>query len=213
MHQTLQGDKHKKLHGRIRCAVLLSPMSDAESDKHVLGDGRKSGHIQISPSKEGPWTTVRLNYAAPAACWRLGNDVVASEVRVKDDNRYVIIRSLVSVTNNTDCVIDVCLNSKAPNENLESLDDQNIRPEGRLISGDGFETAEFFETEKYNPSIGWVSCPSDMASSDQSSFNQVRNRVLLKQMLSQMHVLINIIKIYVKIKLAINFTNYDISYS
>lgn len=177
MHQTAQGDKYKKSLGRIRCAVLLSPMSDVENDKHVLPDGRRPGHIQISPAREGPWTTVRLNYAAPAACWRLGNDVVASQVGVKDGNRYVTIRSLVSVTNNTDCVIDVCLNSKAPSENLQSDD------EGKLMNSDRFETDEFFETEKYNPSIGWASCPSDMASSDQSSFNQVGNRVLLKQML------------------------------
>jgi vacuolar protein sorting-associated protein 13A/C len=73
---------------------------------------KKSGFLQVSPSIEGPWTTVRLNYAAPAACWRLGNDVVASEVSMQDGNRYVNVRSLVSVENNTDFLLDLCLQSK-----------------------------------------------------------------------------------------------------
>lgn len=73
---------------------------------------KKSGFIQVSPSIEGPWTTVRLNYASPAACWRLGNDVVASEVSMHDGNRYVNVRSLVSVENNTDYLLDLCLKPK-----------------------------------------------------------------------------------------------------
>ncbi|WCJ20748.1 hypothetical protein M5689_002962 [Euphorbia peplus] len=79
-HTTVaQGDKDSKSSGRIRCAVLLSPGAEAEEKDDILVRSRKSGVIQISPSVEGPWTTVRLNYAAPAACWRLGNEAVASE--------------------------------------------------------------------------------------------------------------------------------------
>ncbi|XP_058084436.1 uncharacterized protein LOC131232245 isoform X2 [Magnolia sinica] len=167
-----QGAKDINFHGRLRCAVLYSPRPEVENDECNFTDGSKSGFIQISPSREGPWTTVRLNYAAPAACWRLGNDVVASVVSVKDGNRYVNIRSLVSVCNNTDFMIDVCLNAKASFEKPRSEDDGNIKLEDNEIDIDRFETDEFFETEKYNPSIGWVSCFPHTASSDQSSSNQ-----------------------------------------
>ncbi|KAF2308991.1 hypothetical protein GH714_042439 [Hevea brasiliensis] len=138
------GDKHKSS-GRIRCAVLLSPGSDIEDRNDVPNNDRKSGFIQISPSMQGPWTSVRLNYAAPAACWRLGNDVVASEVSVQDGNRYVNIRSLVTVCNNTDFILD-----------LHLVSNDASKPE-ELQSSDRAETDEFFETEIYNPTVGWVS--------------------------------------------------------
>ncbi|XP_050223282.1 uncharacterized protein LOC126673249 [Mercurialis annua] len=142
------GDKCNKASARIRCSVFLSPGSEVEDrDDYSIG-GRKPGFLQISPSKEGPWSTVRLNYAAPAACWRLGNDVVASEVSVKDGNRYVTIRSLVSILNNTDFVLDLHLVSKASRDTNKSED----------LHSDGTQTDEFFETEIYKPNAGWVGC-------------------------------------------------------
>lgn len=172
-------DKYKKPHGRIRCAILLSPRSEVENTKKSVVGGIKSGSIQISPTKEGPWTTVRLNYAAPAACWRLGNDVVASEVSVKDGNRYVNIRSLVSVRNNTDFTLDLCLKPKASSESMHPVIDAD-NPEG--IHGDNkFVTDEAFETETYNPTIGWVGC-STQPNQDHlggGGFNQENSRVEL----------------------------------
>ncbi|KAI8030539.1 hypothetical protein LOK49_LG01G00241 [Camellia lanceoleosa] len=90
----------------------------------------------FSPAREGPWTTVRLNYAAPAACWRLGYDIVASEVSIKDGNRYVNIRSLVSVCNNTDFTLDVCLKLRGHEGNIRPLEDasQNLLTEKSLES-------------------------------------------------------------------------------
>ena len=116
---------------------------------------------------------MRLNYAAPAACWRLGNDVVASEVTVRDGNRYVNIRSLVSVTNNTDFVIHLRLKSKGSFENRRSLDNENESGDGESDNS-RIETDELFETEKYIPSVGWISCspclpsvnPSDQCPTD-----------------------------------------------
>ncbi|VVA93348.1 unnamed protein product [Arabis nemorensis] len=105
-----QGDQRKNC-GKIRCAVLL-PAKSKVVDQSKSSSQKKSGFLQVSPSIEGPWTTVRLNYAAPAACWRLGNDVVASEVSMQDGNRYVNVRTLVSVENNTDLLLDVCLQPK-----------------------------------------------------------------------------------------------------
>ncbi|XP_019086561.1 PREDICTED: uncharacterized protein LOC104718635 [Camelina sativa] len=121
-----QGDQRKNC-GKIRCAILLPAKSNVV-DQSKSSTGKKSGFLQVSPSIEGPWTTVRLNYAAPAACWRLGNDVVASEVSMQDGNRYVNVRSLVSVENNTDFLLDFCLQSK-----VNSIPDIPI---GLLKSGD-----------------------------------------------------------------------------
>ncbi|XWS38677.1 hypothetical protein CRYUN_Cryun19dG0151500 [Craigia yunnanensis] len=155
---TTQADRSvKKSGGKLRCAVILSPKSDVDESNELFIGGRKSGFIQISPSMEGPWTTVRLNYAAPAACWRLGNDVVASEVSVKDGNRYVNIRSRVSVRNNTDFILDLCLVSKVSNEMMEQPTDVSM-PEGVQLDGNGIQTDEFFETETYDSNIGWVGC-------------------------------------------------------
>ncbi|XWS49634.1 hypothetical protein CRYUN_Cryun12cG0020000 [Craigia yunnanensis] len=155
---TTQADRSgKKSSGKLRCAVILSPKSDVDERNELFIGGRKSGFIQISPSMEGPWTTVRLNYAAPAACWRLGNDVVASEVSVKDGNRYVNIRSLVSVHNNTDFILDLFLVSKASSEMMERPTDINM-PESVQLDGNGIQTDEILETKTYDPNIGWVDC-------------------------------------------------------
>lgn len=142
---------------KLQCAILVHS-SEVESNNQPSNyDVHKSGFIQISPSKEGPWTTVRLNYAAPAACWRLGNDVVASEASVKDGNRYVNIRSLVSVRNDTDFVLDLCLTSKMSSEKVNLLknssDSESILTESYRV-----QTDEFYETEKLTPQIGWVRC-------------------------------------------------------
>lgn len=118
-----QVDISKGTCGRIKCVVLLSPRSTVpNTGKGFTGDSN-SGYLQISPSREGPWTTVRLNYVAHAACWPLGNAVVASEVIVEDGNRYVNIRSLVSVSNTTDLVLDLCLQLNSSNESMDTLDD------------------------------------------------------------------------------------------
>lgn len=171
-----QGDEHTKSSGRIRCAVLLSPRSEAMDKDEVFIGKRKSGFIQISPSMEGPWTTVRLHYAAPAACWRLGNDVIASEVSVRDGNIYVNMRSLVSVRNNTDFILELCLVPKTSKENIRNIRSLSIasKPEGLQIDGSTVQTDEIFETENYNPSLGWVGYSNY---SDGGDHNQEISRV------------------------------------
>jgi vacuolar protein sorting-associated protein 13A/C len=144
-----------------------------DKDEVFIGK-RKSGFIQISPSMEGPWTTVRLHYAAPAACWRLGNDVIASEVGVTDGNIYVNMRSLVSVRNNTDFILELCLVPKTSKENIRNIRSLSIasEPEGLQIDGSTVQTDEIFETENYNPSLGWVGYSNY---SDGGDHNQVSN--------------------------------------
>ncbi|XP_057978559.1 uncharacterized protein LOC131164992 isoform X2 [Malania oleifera] len=153
----IEGDQSKKLCGKIRCAIILSPSSELENSKQSFIGDRKSGFIHISPTREGPWTTVRLNYAAPAACWRFGNDVVASEVSIEDGNRCMNIRSLVSVCNKTNFMLDLSLKPKAPSENVKPISDVG-KLEGSQSNNDFFQMDEFFETEKYSPTMGWLGC-------------------------------------------------------
>nr|XP_009413254.1 PREDICTED: uncharacterized protein LOC103994598 isoform X1 [Musa acuminata subsp. malaccensis] len=154
-----QSDRQSKFQGRIRCAILLPMEPESKNDDHDSAITNKAGFIQISPTREGPWTIMRLNYAAPAACWRFGNDVVASEVSVKNGNRYVEIRSLVSVTNNTDFFIDLCLKSNSSSEYSRSADEEINIPD-RGFDVNKFEMEEFFEIEKNDPLVGWISCSS-----------------------------------------------------
>lgn len=137
LQRTTQVNESKTTHGRIKCAVFLSPRSGAlNTGKGFIGE-RNSGYIQISPTREGPWTTVRLNYVAHAACWPLGNAVVASEVIVEDGNRYVNIRSLASISNNTDLVLEFSLHLDAHNENLDTIDDaRKDSPSNEIKSND-----------------------------------------------------------------------------
>nr|XP_016473057.1 PREDICTED: uncharacterized protein LOC107795012 [Nicotiana tabacum] len=149
MMMTSEG-KEMNSSGRIKLAVYLSPQLEVEKSGKYFNTRTKSGFIQISPTREGPWTAVRLNYAAPAACWRLGNTVVASEVSIVDGNRYVNIRSLVSVRNDTEFTLDLQLMLSALNEKKRTDDDER-----KKVYGDEIVTDEFFETQKYNRDIGW----------------------------------------------------------
>lgn len=142
--------KEMKSSGRIKLAVYLSPQLEVEKSEKSFNNEARSGFIQISPTREGPWTTVRLNYAAPAACWRLGNTVVASEVSIADGNRYVKIRSLVLVRNYTELTLDLQLKLNSSNGKIRHDNDET-----QEVYGDEVVTDEFFETQKYNPDIGW----------------------------------------------------------
>uniref|UniRef100_A0A0E0MAV7 PH domain-containing protein n=1 Tax=Oryza punctata TaxID=4537 RepID=A0A0E0MAV7_ORYPU len=101
-----------KSSGKIRFAVLISGRASTKQGSRANQARSKAGYIQISPSKEGPWTNMKLNYAVPAACWRFGNCVIASEATVKEGNRYISMRSLVSITNTTDFIVDLRLKGR-----------------------------------------------------------------------------------------------------
>lgn len=152
------GGKLKESSGRIRCSVLISPESEVKpGEKSLIGE--RSGFIEISPTREGPWTMVRLNYAAPAACWQYGDNLVTSEVSIHDSNRYVIIRSMVSVRNDTEFPVDLCLK-------LSTSSQKSMFIEGETMAvtkeSNKFETDEFFETQQYNPAVGWVEHPNSL---------------------------------------------------
>lgn len=157
--------KSRMYQGKIRCGIFISSIFTDEmyAKDHLFGT--KPGVIQISPTREGPWTTVNLNYAASAVCWRMGHDSIAREVSVKGSDKYVIIRSLVSVLNQTDFSIELCLFSESSNSQLEDSND-HCQGHGQQIS-DNFSQDEIFENEKYHPLLGWgSSCPGHLSPSD-----------------------------------------------
>lgn len=155
----MQLDVRSGKFGRIKCAVFLPLRTESDNIEKSVNEYKKSGSVQISPAREGPWTTVRLNYGAPAACWQLGSDVVASEVSVHDGNRYISIRSLVSVQNTTDITLELCLKLKVSNGNAKQIfDERNRAPDDE---NEVATTDEFFESEKFNPGIGWIPCNDD----------------------------------------------------
>lgn len=168
-------DAYQKKTRKLHCAILIHGSEAQNSNQQSNYDVHKSGFIQISPSKEGPWTTVRLNYAAPAACWRLGNAVVASEASVKDGNRYVNIRSLVSVRNSTDFVLDLRLTSKIPSEKMNLLK-HSSDSESSVTESYKIQTDEFYEIQKLTARDGWVrwSGSPKQHMSDKGKSHQVR---------------------------------------
>lgn len=97
---------------------------------------------------------MRLNYGSPVACWQLGNKLVASEVRVNDGNRYVDIRSLVSVRNNTEFTLDLCLKLRAAMADAKSVVGDKEAQDDRS----GLTTNELFESQKYSTANGWLPC-------------------------------------------------------
>ncbi|XP_031502249.1 uncharacterized protein LOC116265643 [Nymphaea colorata] len=144
-------------HGRIRCGIVIFSRADVENEGQLFSEYMEPGSLQISPSNHGPWTTLRLNYAAHAACWRLGNDIVASEVTLRDGDRHIAIRSLVYVVNGTDLAVDLALRSNFSGS--RPIDHYIPMEKGEII------TEEFFEVQTYDPQTGWVHHHSDDSSS------------------------------------------------
>ncbi|EPS74221.1 hypothetical protein M569_00532, partial [Genlisea aurea] len=139
--------------GKIKCAVLIQPGVISGTTAKSVNRQKNTSLIQISPNQQGPWTTLRLNYGAPAACWQIGNDVIASELTVIDGNRYVNIRSLASVSNSTDYAIDLCLKRKDSDDDVqELLAKSREAPDDK----DEFATDELFESEVFDTVVGWV---------------------------------------------------------
>ncbi|KAL6642664.1 hypothetical protein ACP70R_020845 [Stipagrostis hirtigluma subsp. patula] len=121
--------------GKVRFAVLVSGRVNVQQGNRANPSRNKTGYIQISPSKEGPWTNMKLNYAVPAACWRFGNSVIASEATVKEGNRYISIRSLVSVTNTTNFVVDLRLKGRISQSAQSEELGENIDKEDQILVG------------------------------------------------------------------------------
>lgn len=78
---------------------------------------------------------MKLNYAVPAACWRFGNCVIASEATVKEGNRYISMRSLVSITNTTDFIVDLRLKGRYSRSSQSDGQGENSNKDDHISVG------------------------------------------------------------------------------
>ncbi|KAG0604101.1 hypothetical protein M758_10G145000 [Ceratodon purpureus] len=76
---------------------------DSEELESQKNDGSQNlSAIEVSGSKNGPWSVVRLNYGLGPAPWHCGRDHLASEMFVNDGVKHLFIRTLVTLTNETE---------------------------------------------------------------------------------------------------------------
>lgn len=105
--------------------------------------------VLMAWNPSGPWTSIR-SYLALGIAPIMINDHVALEVTMNQGHKCAILRSLVTVFNDTDIVLDVCV---CPVSLLNSPDESRLLPTTEAVS----EMQEVFENQRYQPLAGWGS--------------------------------------------------------
>eukprot|EP01018_Ginkgo_biloba_P025446 Gb_15429 [translate_table: standard] len=110
-----------------------------------LSDGEVGLWVGLSP--DGPWTSVRSVLPLSTIPKQL-KEFFGFEVVMKQGQKHAILRSLVTVVNDTDITLQVCV---CPLSLLNSPD--------VLLSSDANRTVvmteEIFENQRYHPLSGW----------------------------------------------------------
>jgi hypothetical protein len=74
------------------------------------GDQEPGGAIEVAISKQGPWFPVVVNYGLGPAAWHLGKDIfLASEMMVEEMIKHLFVRTMVTVENASEFVLEVRL--------------------------------------------------------------------------------------------------------
>ncbi|BBN04917.1 vacuolar protein sorting-associated protein 13A/C [Marchantia polymorpha subsp. ruderalis] len=134
-----------------------------EVSKDADGKRHESGTFQFSPSPEGPWSHVGLNYALGAAPWQVNKDIMASEFYVDGGVKHLIIRSLVVVQNGTDFDVEVSLCMVSALGVKRAVRESGV---GETVE------EEVFENERYQPLSGWGSkWPGHLLPSDPGRYS------------------------------------------
>ena len=158
---------------------------EEDSEETESGGNRESSHkpgaIEVSVTKNGPWSPVRLNYGLGPAAWHLGKDHLASEMVVHEGVKHLFVRTLVTISNETDYHLEFRLcpdfllgNDKEGSDSSMASDEAHNAVE-----------EEVFENQRYQPGKGWVSptlssdpghwCTRNLSSS--SKVTSVQSRV------------------------------------
>lgn len=130
--------------------------------------------LWFSSNSEGPWTGLRSVLTLGTFPRQIGEQSLAVEVSLQQGSKQVKLRSLVTVANNTDMSLTVCI---CPFSRLNT-------PDGGKTSSDEPDIAleEVFENQRFQPLGGWGSkwpghlMPTDpgrWSSGDLSSSSQV----------------------------------------
>lgn len=158
---------------------------EEDSEETESGGNRESSHkpgaIEVSVTKNGPWSPVRLNYGLGPAAWHLGKDHLASEMVVHEGVKHLFVRTLVTISNETDYHLEFRLcpdfllgNDKEGSDSSMASDEAHNAVE-----------EEVFENQRYQPGKGWGSptlssdpghwCTRNLSSS--SKVTSVQSRV------------------------------------
>jgi len=143
--------------GHIKLAVDFFSVYGGESDDEDSEDTesqlnenpQKFGAIEVSVTRNGPWSPVRLNYGLGPAPWHLGRDHLASEMLVHEGVKHLFVRTLVTVINETEYHLEARL---CP----DFLVGQET--EGNVLDVNDSECSveeEVFENERKQPGKGW----------------------------------------------------------
>lgn len=124
---------------------------DSEELESQKNDGSQNlSAIEVSGSKNGPWSVVRLNYGLGPAPWHCGRDHLASEMFVNDGVKHLFIRTLVTLTNETEHQLEARLcpdflvgqdtegTASDADNNREDLVEEEIYENQRNESGKGW---------------------------------------------------------------------------
>lgn len=120
---------------------------DTESQQNE--NPQKFCAIEVSVTRNGPWSPVRLNYGLGPAAWHLGRDHLASEMLVHEGVKHLFVRTLVTVMNETEYHLEarLCPDFLVGQETEVSALDVNY--------SDCSMEEEVFENERKQPGKGW----------------------------------------------------------
>jgi vacuolar protein sorting-associated protein 13A/C len=113
-------------------------------------DGLLQRSVQLGLSSDGPWTGLRSVLALATYPERLGDTHFAVDVVLKQGLKFVELRSLVVLTNELDCPLEVCI---CPRALLDQVDVAGDSP----ADGLAVVVEEQFENQRYQPIRGWGS--------------------------------------------------------
>jgi vacuolar protein sorting-associated protein 13A/C len=132
--------------------------------------------LWLAVSPQGPWTGLRSILPATTVPKEMGRRPLAVEVTMQQNQKCVKVRSLITILNNTDMALDICL---SPFHLLYTPDGSTKNMEGKLST----VMEEIFENQRYQPLAGWGSKwpdhmlpgdPSRWSNRDYSNIYQVR---------------------------------------
>ena len=121
-----------------------------DTDSQQNNGSQKFGGIEVSVTRNGPWSPVRLNYGLGPAPWHLGRDYLASEMVIHEGVKHLFVRTLVTLMNETECFLEARL---CPDFLVGQETDGNGLGVNNLENS---VEEEIFENQRTQPGKGWV---------------------------------------------------------
>ncbi|MCO5593423.1 hypothetical protein L7F22_047437 [Adiantum nelumboides] len=110
----------------------------------------KESALLLGLSSNGPWSSIRAVLALGPVPIHVPSGYVALDVAMQEGQKMATLRSLVTLSNDTDSALEVCA---CPMSLLNSPDDALLRQSNEPV----VEVEELFENQRYQPLAGWGS--------------------------------------------------------